>query len=355
MDLMTDQTKLAKPIKFTIWHYIPVVLILGLAGYFLFPQIASLTRSWYVVKSMTLWAVIAAAVTETISWIGNGVIFYYILKANGRKMSILRGSLIALGTLAVSLVAGGGVGLAVSYGWLYRESKDGNAAFLAGTMPAFFNTGTIMAASIIGVIYLFFVHDLTTGQLVQFGIALLLLGIVAAVTIAGMRSEMLVKKVADWGLSRWAKIRQQPYNAEQIFTDIDKFFVASKSMENGRWSLALLGAIINVGFDMLTMFFLFIAAGSQISAGTLFAGYGLPLVLAKVAFIFPGGIGVVESSMNSLFSGLGVPAAISVVVVMSYRLFSFWIPTILGFGAAAFLSGKHFRSQKVKNEENPAE
>ena len=343
---MTDQTNPAKPFKFTIWHYLPVLLILGLAGYFLYPQIASLTRSWYVVQSMTLWAVLAAVVAETISWIGNGVIFHYILKASGRKLSVGKGSLIAIATLAVSLVAGGGVGLAASYGWLYRESKDGNSAFLAGTLPAFFNTGTIMAVSIIGVIYLFFAHDLTTGQLIQFAIALLFLSSIAVITIMGFRSHKLVKKLGVWGLSTWAKVRQQPYDPERTITDIDKFFESSKSMGNGRWALALLGAVINVGFDMLAMFFLFIAAGHQISAGTLFAGYGLPLVLAKVAFIFPGGIGVVESSMNGLFSGLGVPDAISVVVVMCYRLFSFWIPTILGFGAAAYLSGKLFHPHK---------
>jgi uncharacterized membrane protein YbhN (UPF0104 family) len=44
----------------------------------------------------------------------------------------------------------------------------------------------------------------------------------------------------------------------------------------------LLGAIANIGFDMLTLYFLFVAAGHNVSLGILFAGYGLPLMLAMV-------------------------------------------------------------------------
>lgn len=337
---MTDIDQSMKPHKFKIWHYLPIVVILVFAGYFLYPQIALLTRSWYVVRSMMLWAVLAAAAAETMSWVGNGIIYYYILKANGKTISIFKGSLIAVGTLAVSLVAGGAVGLAMSYSWLTRESKDGNASFLAATLPAFFNTGTIMGVSIIGVIYLFFAHDLTTGQLIEFGTALLFLLTITILTLLALRAEPMVKRLGVWALGLWARFRQQPFNPDEVVDSIDKFFTALKSMGKGKWAFALLGAIINVGFDMLAMFFLFIAAANPISAATLFSGYGLPLVLSKVAFIFPGGIGIIEGSMKLLFESLGVPSAISVVVVMSYRLFSFWIPTILGFGAAAYLSGR---------------
>jgi uncharacterized protein (TIRG00374 family) len=325
------------------WHYLPVVIILGFAGFLLYPQIASLTHSWHVVQNMTLWAVILAAASETVSWIGNGLTFHYILKANNQRLSIGRGSLIAIGTLAISLVAGGGVGLAVSYGWLYRESKDTNSAFLAATLPSFFNTGTIIVVSIVGSIYLLIVHDLTRGQLIEFSLGLLMLAAIAVLTLIALRSQKLVERVTVWLLDRWSRIRNKPFSAEETIKDVDKFFQTSKSLAHYKWLPALLGAVVNVGFDMTMMFLLFIAAGHQISVETLFAGYGLPLVLSKLAFMFPGGIGVIEGSMNGLFTSLKVPSDISVVVIMGYRLFSFWIPTILGFLAAAYLSGKLVR------------
>ena len=83
---------------------------------------------------------------------------------------------------------------------------------------------------------------------------------------------------------------------------------------------------------------IFIAAGYNIKIGVLFASYGLPYLLAKIAFIFPGGIGVVEATMAAIQTSLGVPSQISVVVILVYRLFSFWLPTLLGFAAMGYLN-----------------
>jgi glycosyltransferase 2 family protein len=345
---MTDQEQSAKPPRSKIWRYLPIVVILGLAAYMLIPQIAELTRAWYIVKSLIWWAVLLAAVMEVISWVGNGVIFHYILRANHQNLSIGKGALIAIGTLAISLVAGGAVGLAMCYGWIYKENHDGNTAFLAGTLPSFFNTGSMIAVSIIGTAYLLFEHDLRRGQLIEFAIALLFLGFIAALAIVALRAENIVKRVGVWTMSRWANLRRKPYSSDGTIQTVDRFYIASRSMANGKWLFPLAGAIINVGFDMMAMFFLFIAAGHPITLGTLSAGYGLPLVLGKLAFMFPGGIGVIEGSMVVLFNSLNVPNAVSVVAVMGYRLLSFWLPTIFGFIAAAYLSGRLFGSKVRK-------
>ena len=43
-----------------------------------------------------------------------------------------------------------------------------------------------------------------------------------------------------------------------------------------------------------------------------------------------GGVGVVETTMAALYGALGIPAPIAVVVVLVYRLISFWLPTLAG-------------------------
>jgi len=50
-----------------------------------------------------------------------------------------------------------------------------------------------------------------------------------------------------------------------------------------------------------------------------------------MAFIVPGGIGVIESTMTGIYTSLGVPSSITVVVVLAYRVLSFWLPLLLGF------------------------
>ena len=102
------------------------------------------------------------------------------------------------------------------------------------------------------------------------------------------------------------------------------------------WQRPLLGAVINTGFDMLTLYFFFIAEGYPVGPEILLVGYGLPLFLERWPLL-PGGVGVVESTMVALYTGLGVPGSIAVVAVLSYRMFSFWIPTFIGFPIAFYL------------------
>mgnify|MGYP001769238907 CR=1 FL=1 len=56
-----------------------------------------------------------------------------------------------------------------------------------------------------------------------------------------------------------------------------------------------------------------------------------PKLLGKAAFFLPGGVGIIEGTMAALYNGLGVPPGVTVVVILGYRVLSFWIPTLLGF------------------------
>jgi glycosyltransferase 2 family protein len=122
---------------------------------------------------------------------------------------------------------------------------------------------------------------------------------------------------------------------------VKQFVIAWNSLDDGKWMRPLLGATANIGFDMLTLYFFFVAAGYNISLGVLFAGYGLPFMLGNLAFMFPGGVGVIEGGMVAMYESLKVPNEISVVVILGYRLVSFWMPSLLGFAAAAYLEERN--------------
>ena len=44
----------------------------------------------------------------------------------------------------------------------------------------------------------------------------------------------------------------------------------------------------------------------------------------------PGGIGGVEGGMIGVLIAFGVPSSLAIVAVLTYRAFSFWLPTIPG-------------------------
>lgn len=66
-------------------------------------------------------------------------------------------------------------------------------------------------------------------------------------------------------------------------------------------------------------------------------GYGLPRLLAKFAIILPGGVGLVEGGMAALYHSLGVPELVTVIVVLAYRMMSFWLPMLIGFPLIPYL------------------
>ena len=335
-----DQNILKSP-KIRPWRYLPILIMLGLAAYLLLPQIATLERSWSVVQSMTWWAVALAAIAQALSYLGGGFMLHAILDNNQEKLSIWKGALITMAAFSVGLVAGGWVGTAAAtYGWIHRENRSENTGALAGTLPPLLNNAALVGVSLIGILFLIVLHDLSELQLIEFGVVLLVLGLTAAGGIAGLRFPEPATRLAVWLSGRWAALRRKPFTPENTIASVKQFVVAWDSLRKGRWVRPMLGAIANIGFDMLTLYFLFVAAGHNVNIGILFAGYGLPLILGKIAFMLPGGVGVIEGGMVALYDSLKVPNPVSVVVILAYRLFSFWLPTLLGFAAATYLSGK---------------
>jgi uncharacterized protein (TIRG00374 family) len=343
---MADYEQESKSPKIRLWRYLPILLILGLAVHLLVPQITTLEKSWSVVKGMTWWAVALAVVAQAFSYLGSGFMLHAILGNNGQKLSLLKGSLITMAAYSIGLVAGGWVGgAAATYSWIRKESHNESTAALAGSLPALLNNAVLVGVALIGTIYLLVVHVLTTTQLIEFGIILLVLGLLAVGGVIGLRSPGTATRFAVWLAGRWAALRRKPFTPEKTVASVTQFVIAWQSLRQGKWLHPLLGAIANIGFDMLTLYFMFIAAGHTVSLGILFAGYGLPFILGKIAFLFPGGVGVMEASMVALYDSLKVPNEVSVVVILGYRLFSFWLPTLLGFAAAAYLSRKSASSE----------
>jgi uncharacterized protein (TIRG00374 family) len=346
---MADQDHRLKIPKKRLWRSLLILIILGLAVHLLLPQITDLASSWSVVQGMIWWAIALAGLAQVCSYLGNGYMLHAILAPYRENLSTLKGVLITIAAFSVGLVAGGWVGTAAAtYGWVRQENLDSKTATLAGSLPPLINDSLLVSVALLGSIYLLLVHDLSNTQLIAFGIVLLVLGLLVTLGVLTLNTSEKITRLAVWLARQWAALRRKPFTPEGTIASVRQFIQAWESLRNGNWRRPLLGGIANIGFDMLTLYFMFIAAGYHVSFGVLFAGYGLPFMLAKVAFILPGGVGVVEGSMVALYNSLKVPNAVSVVVILGYRLFSFWLPTLLGFAAAVYLSR---RSSKIKGKQ----
>jgi uncharacterized membrane protein YbhN (UPF0104 family) len=313
------------------------LLLVGLAVHLLLPQIATLEHSLQVIKGMTWWAVGLAAGAQVLSYLGSGVLLQAIAAMTGDRLSVVRGTLITVASYSVGLVVGGMVGSgAATYRWVHGSGVSAEGALLAGWLPPLVYDGALLFVSVFGLLYLLVVHELTTLQALSFGLILLLLSLLAAAIVWGTRHRPQLTNMATRLAGRWAALRRRPYDPAPTQASVGRLFNAWDRMGAGSWRGPALGAAFNTVFDMLTLYLIFIAAGHPVSPAVLLAGYGLPLLLGK-APLLPGGVGIVESTMAALYTGLGVPNAVAVVVILIYRFFSFWLPSLVGFPLVPYL------------------
>jgi uncharacterized protein (TIRG00374 family) len=329
------------------WQKIGMLVIIGLAVHLILPQISALGSSWQVLSSMALWAVGLAFLAQIISYLGSGFMLKSVLAIAHQNVSLWRNTLIVLASFSIGMVAGGVIGSSAAiYRWTTGGKGSMEGATLASLFLPQFNTGMLLLISIIGMVHLLVIHSLTTIQLIGFLITVLILGLIMGSTALAMRYRNQSAKVILWTAEWIARLRRKSFDPDATRRETSDLYRAWDALWHGAWHRPVFGAFLNVAFDILTLYFLFLAAGQNISLGVLLAGYGLPLLLGKVAFIIPGGVGVVESSMAVLYNGLGVPQATTVIVVLGYRVISFWLPSLAGFPIAAYLQRSRGRTPK---------
>jgi uncharacterized protein (TIRG00374 family) len=318
-------------------RYILTLILLGLAVHLLLPQITTLDRSMQVLRNMALWALGMAIAMQVLSYVGSGVLLRAICSVAGQRLSLVRAVLITLAGSSMGLIVGGMLGsVAAVYNWVRKSGVSSEGALLAGWLPPLFNEGTLTVIAMVGLVQLLTTHELSTLQAIAFGASLSVLGVAVGIILWGVYHRARLSQIA-LGLSRlWDRMMRREHDPEKTESALGRLFEAWDVMRRGGWRGPEAGSALNIGFDLLTLHFLFVAAGHAVGPGVLLAGYGLPLMVGRISFL-PGGVGIVEATMAALYGGLGVPNAVTVVVVLTYRIISFWLPTLLGFPLAIYL------------------
>jgi putative heme transporter len=97
---------------------------------------------------------------------------------------------------------------------------------------------------------------------------------------------------------------------------------------NGVWAIGWWG------FDIAVLWACLHAFGNPPPAGVIVASYFVGMTANLLPL--PGGVGGVEGGMIGSLIAFNVPGGLAIVAVLSYRAFSFWLPTIPG--AIAYIS-----------------
>ena len=321
-----------------------IFLLIGIK--ILNPHIKAIPESIKAIKSLDYQMLFCAILFEVLRFVFSGYFLNTILGLFGERISLGQAVMIVLGSASFGMVAGGMVGsAAASLQWLRMRNVKTQAASMTGFLPIIFNNIAVLIISLMGVIYLFGLNALTPTQLKAFIIIFILLVSALFLFNLFLRDRQKSKRFSIGFMEKISSLTKKDYEESKIVHQVDAFFMMRDKFFNKGWINPVLGTTLTYFFDVLALFFLFMAAGQTISPQVLLIGYGLPQLLGKATFILPGGIGVVESTMIALYEQLGIVTHVAVVVVIAFRFLSFIVPTILGF-MFVFILQKHTPREK---------
>ncbi len=317
-----------------------VLVVLGVAVHVVLPQLTTLRHSVDVLRSWVWWASALAVLAQAASYAGSGALLQAAVRLVGGRLRLGEAVAIAMGSASLGLLWGGQVTVSgATARWLRARGVPAEGAVLAGVLPPALNALTIVAVAAAGLLALVARHALPAGVADAFGVAVGLLAAGAGALAVGLRDRSRVLRMLHAADRVWCRVRRRPYKPEAVEAAVARLASAGRQLRGGGWRRPALGDAANVGFDLLTLALLFVAAGHPVGPAVLLAGYGPPLLLSKLS-VLPGGVGVVEGGMVALYAVAGVPRAVMVLVVLGYRLLSFWAPVLIGFPLALILDHK---------------
>jgi len=314
--------------------FLPLIVFLGLVVHLLLPRITVLDQSLHVLQSLSVGVIGLAILAQATSYVANGALLRAIVTSSRERIPLARAVAIVMAASTVCLVAGGIVGYgAAVFEWTRRSGTSRQTAAIAAWLPSVFDAAALVVVALVSAMALLRGHRLPTSAISALSIVIALLVSVIAASFYAIsrpsRFAVLFRAARRIPLLR----RRMPDDAEGL----EQRAGAVSAALRGRTGVeAASCALLNLVFDMATLALVFVAARHPVSPAVLIAGYGVPLLLGRFSFL-PGGIAVVEIGMTALYTALGVPSQVAIVAVLTYRLISFWMPTLAGIPVAVAL------------------
>ena len=330
------------PTRTKVRRYLFLLIVLGLSVYFLLPRFTQIQHALEVASTLKMPFVILALGAQVLSYLGSGYLLRAVVRL-AKPFSIVEGALLTAGANTVGTLGGGVLGTAgMTYLWLRQRGVHAGAAGLGGWIPIFLNDATLSIVTLLGLLTSIALNKFSSLLAVALVIAVLILAVGMGTLLWSLTHREKLLPLAMAITNFMARFRRKSHDPQGTEVAVGRLLKAWDALVlKGGWRGPAAGAALNTGFDMLTLAFLFLSAGHGVSLLVLVAGYGVPQLLGKLTVIL-GGIGVVETTMVGLYSILGVPTAIAVVVVLVYRLISFWLPTLAGIALVPYLEHKKY-------------
>jgi uncharacterized protein (TIRG00374 family) len=297
--------------------------------YFVLPKLLGLKDTWNRIEHGNPWWFALAALLEALSFASYVALFRAVFVRDTPRIGWKESYQITMASLAATRVfaAGGAGGIALT-AWALRRAGLGPRT-VAARMLAFLILlyGVYMAAFVIAGVGLY-LHLFPGPAPFAITVVPAIFGAVVIglfLALAGVPSD-LERVVARWtNAERWHG-RTARWLAALSATARTGVRMAIDLLRTRDWML--LGAVGWWAFDIAVLWACFHAFGHAPPKAVIVMSYFVGMLGNTLPL--PGGIGGVDGGMIGAFTAFGVNAELSLVSVLAYRAFAFWLPTLPG-------------------------
>jgi uncharacterized protein (TIRG00374 family) len=303
--------------------------------YFVLPKIIGLQETWNRIQRGNAWWFGIAAVLEAISFLGYVALFRVVFIRGASRIGWRESYEITMAGLAASrLFAAAGAGGVALTAWALRRAGF-EAKIVACRMIAFLAIlyAVYMVTLVVDGIGLY--TGLFAGH-APFAITVVpaifggtVIVVFLAVSLLPGDAERLVGRWTGGGGRVAGVARRLATAPATAASGVRTALMLVRSRDP-----QLLGAVVWWGFDIAVLWACFHAFGIVPPHAVIVMAYFVGMMGNTLPL--PGGIGGVDGGMIGAFSAFGVPVETSVVAVLAYRGFAFWLPTLPG--AIAYLT-----------------
>ena len=248
-----------------------------------------------------------------------------------------RGDLLQIGfisnVLNNLLSAGGAAGYSIRLVIMKRRGQTTADILAASVFHSYFNTLALLILFPLGLFHLLTTHPLSSrGEIgigVALGVALLVLSVVTALVFSTTVRARIFRRVQT--LSQRLARRNPEASLYEIDATLNRGLAAIRQRPASL--LLLLGLVVTDWISsVITLGFCFRALGTFLTPGVLVTGFAIGVV-AGLASMVPGGLGVQDGSMTGIYVLLGVSLEHAVLASVLFRVVYYFIPflTSLGF------------------------
>ncbi len=319
-----------------------VFLLLFLGVMVVVFSFSELERTLETLRSGNIWYLLLAFAIQIAWFFLVGITYRSIYRLLGMKEAILNLTLLSAASTFVNVVmpTAGVSGMAVFINVARKRGQPSGKVTLAATLFLLFDQVAFLAVLGLGMIALFRRGHLSAGEISAALVLLAVASLMATILYIGSRS---VEAMGNF-LARLAHLANaiiRPFTRKEYLSE-ERAREFSSELAEGLAALPdrprglikpLFLAFLNKGLLVCIFLLTFIAFGVPYSVGTIIGGFAIGYLFMIVSPT-PAGIGIVEGVLPLGLSSMRVLWDHAVVITLTYRAFTFWIP--LAVGAIAF-------------------